>query len=323
MANKYIYDPDSLSYKRIKSGLFASILKSIVFQFAIIFLSSFILFIIISTFISTPNELRMKRENKILLLKYKELNIKLNHISLVLNELQERDDNIYRMVFGKKPLPRTLREAGYGGSKEFENLENLDNAGLLIETSQKLNKISRKLKIQSKSYTEIINLVRKREERISSIPAIQPISNDDLLHPPYGYGPRIDPVYKTPSFHHGMDFSAHTGTPIYATADGVIIRADANSQGYGKHVRINHGYGYKTLYAHMSKILVKPGQHVKRGEIIGLVGNTGKSVGPHVHYEVRVNDKPVNPINYYFNDLTPDQYSKLTILASRGNHCLD
>jgi murein DD-endopeptidase MepM/ murein hydrolase activator NlpD len=177
--------------------------------------------------------------------------------------------------------------------------------------------------VQSESLDEIVDLAKNKEDMLRSIPAIQPVANKDLTRMASGYGMRIDPHYKVPKMHQGMDFTAPTGTPIYATGDGKVIRADSKSSGYGKHVRIDHGYGYVTLYAHMSKYKVRPGQKVKRGDVIGLVGNTGKSKGPHLHYEVRVNKDPVNPVNFYFNDITAEEYARLVEMTENSNQSLD
>ena len=229
-------------------------------------------------------------------------------MAAVLDDIESRDDNIYRVIFEAEPIAENIRKAGFGGINRYKKLEGFKSSELMKESSNKMDKILKQLYIQSKSFDEVMDMAMKKKEMLASIPAIQPVSNKDLKRMASGYGYRIDPHYKTRAFHAGMDFTAPRGTPIYATGDGVVTRADRKAKGYGNHVRIDHGYGYVTLYAHMYKIKVRPGQKVKRGDIIGLVGNTGKSVGPHCHYEVRKNGKPLNPVHFYFNDLTPEQY---------------
>jgi len=213
--------------------------------------------------------------------------------------------------------------AGFGGVNRYEKYKGFRNSDLVIETIKRADILSKQLVIQSKSYDEIFNMVLNKAALLASIPAIQPVSNKNLKYMSSGFGYRTDPIYKTTKFHAGMDFSAPTGTPIYATGNGTILRADNDAGGYGLHVRINHGYGYVTLYAHMSKMAVRPGQKVKRGDLIGYVGNTGKSVGPHLHYEVHKNSIPINPINFYFNDLSPEEYEKMIFMASQENQSLD
>jgi murein DD-endopeptidase MepM/ murein hydrolase activator NlpD len=242
---------------------------------------------------------------------------------LVLADLQQRDDNIYRVIFEAEPIPSEIRMAGFGGANRYKELEGYDNSDVMIMLTQKIDRVSKQIYIQSKSFDEVIKLAKNKEKLLSSIPSIMPISANDLKGTPSGYGYRTHPIYKIIKMHTGMDFNAAIGTPIYATGDGVVDRADAEAAGYGSHVVINHGFGYQTLYGHMSKMLVKPGQVVKRGEIIGLVGNSGISSGPHVHYEVIRNGEKVNPVNYYFLDLTPEEYLKIIEQSEQSNQSFD
>jgi len=272
----------------------------------------------------SPKEKQLIAEKEELLLQYELLNNKLDQASVILADLENRDDNIYRTIFEAEPIPDNLRKAGIGGINRYKNLEKFKGeADIVISTTKKLDRLSKQLYIQSKSFDEIYELAKQKKELLASIPAIQPVSNKDLTRMASGYGMRIDPHYKTPAFHEGMDFTAPTGTPIYATGDGIVERADNGSRGYGNHVRIDHGFGYLTLYAHMSEIAVKPGQKVSRGEVIGYVGNTGKSSGPHLHYEVHKNDRPINPINFYFSDLSPEEYDLMIQLSSQENQSFD
>lgn len=289
---------------------------------ALIFGAGF--YVLFNIVYDSPKEKQLIAEKEDLLVQYELLNSKLNQMSVILADLENRDDNIYRSIFEAEPIPDNIRKAGIGGINRYKNLEKFKgDADIVISTTQKLDRLAKQLYIQSKSFDEIFNLALQKEEMLASIPAIQPVSNKDLTRMASGFGMRIDPHYKTPAFHEGMDFTATIGTPIYATGNGVVERADAKSKGYGNHVRIDHGFGYTTLYAHMSEIKVRPGQKVSRGEVIGYVGNTGKSSGPHLHYEVHKNGQPVNPINYYFSDLSPEEYDLMIQLSSQENQSFD
>ncbi len=274
-------------------------------------------------FIDSPKEKMLKREIEALQLQYNLLHKKMDQTQVVLNDLQDRDDNIYRVIFESEPIPNSIRQAGFGGSDRYSVFDNYDNADLLKTTTERLDKITKQLYIQSKSFDEVVKLAKNKERLISSIPAIMPINNKDLRRQPGGFGWRTHPIYKTPEFHPGMDFAAEQGTPIYATGDGVVETADANAQGYGNHVVINHGFGYQTLYGHMSKIAVRAGKQIKRGELVGYVGSTGLSTAPHIHYEVIKNGEKVNPINFYFNDLTPQQYQVMLEMSSKSSQSFD
>ncbi|MEN9444659.1 MAG: hypothetical protein RIS47_1549, partial [Bacteroidota bacterium] len=271
----------------------------------------------------SPTERSLRRENELLKLNYELMNQKYDDAEKVLAELNDRDDHIYRAIFGTKPIASAIRQAGMGGNDRYADLKQFEWSELAISTTQRVDRLAKQIVIQSKSFDEVEQLALNKVKMLASIPAIQPIPNKDLNHRPYGYGSRIDPVYKTPAFHEGMDFSAPVGTPIYATGDGKVLQADSESRGYGKHVKISHGYGYVTLYGHMSKIIAKPGQKVKRGDIIGLVGSTGKSVGPHLHYEVRINDQPVNPVYFYYDDLSAKEYDKMIEISNSVGQSLD
>jgi len=256
-------------------------------------------------------------------LEYDLVNQRLKQMSTVLEDLQDRDDNIYRVVFEAEPIPDEVRKAGFGGVNRYSKYKELENRDLLTETMRRTDILSKQIVIQSKSYDEIFTMIRNKAAMLSCIPAIQPVNNKDLKRMASGFGYRTDPIYKTTKFHAGMDFAATVGTEIYATGDGIVVRADADASGYGNHVRINHGYGYLTLYGHMSKISVRTGQRVKRGDVIGLVGNTGKSVGPHLHYEVHKNNEAINPVNFYYNDLSPEEYARMIELSGTENQAFD
>jgi murein DD-endopeptidase MepM/ murein hydrolase activator NlpD len=279
--------------------------------------------VIFLQFFDSPKEKILNREIQQLSIQYKILGNKLKNAEIVLDDLQKRDDNIYRLIFEADPIPKSIRKAGYGGVNRYQDLTGFKNSELVISTSKKIDQVTKQLYIQSKSFDEIIKLAQNKTTMLASIPAIQPVSNKDLSRMASGFGNRIHPIYKTRKFHAGMDFSAKTGTPIYATGDGEISKIKRSRKGYGNHVVINHGFGYKTLYAHMSKYIVKKRQKVKRGDIIGYVGNTGTSVAPHLHYEVHKDGKKINPVNFYYNDLTPEQFEKMLLISSQSNQSFD
>ncbi len=319
---KYRFNTKSLTYEKVKVTFrdrfwrFTSYLAiGLVFATGTVILAY--------KFLDSPKEKMLRREIEALQLQYNLLDKKMDQTQLVLNDLQDRDDNIYRVIFESEPIPNSIRQAGFGGSDRYSVFDNFDNAQLLKTTTERLDKISKQLYIQSKSFDEVVKLAKNKEQMMMSIPAIMPINNKDLRRQPGGFGWRTHPIYKTPEFHPGMDFAAEQGTPIYATGDGVVETADANAQGYGNHVVINHGFGYQTLYGHMSKLAVRVGKKIKRGELVGYVGSTGLSTAPHIHYEVIKNGEKVNPINFYFNDLTPQQYQVMLEMSSKSSQSFD
>ena len=279
---KYFYDKKTLSFKRIEKT-WKTRLKNI-----LLFLSSssfFGLLMVIAAFnfFDSPKEKILKRELDKLVLEYELIDKELEKLSAVLENIKDRDDNIYRVIFEADPIPNSIRKAGIGGINRYKDLEGFESSDLLISTSKKIDQISNQLYIQSKSFDEVIDMALKKSEMMASIPAIQPVKNKELKRVASGYGRRIDPYYKNLKFHYGVDFSAPKGTPIYATGNGTVAKVKKSKRGFGNHVVINHGFGYKSLYAHMSKYTVRKGQKVKRGDIIGYVGSTGKSTAPHLH----------------------------------------
>ena len=319
---KYYYDTKTLSYKRIELNSFDKLKRYLSYAIASSF-SGLIMIVIFFKFFDSPKEKRLKNEIENLLTQYDILNKKMTQIDLVLDDLQQRDDNIYRVIFEADPIPSAIRKAGFGGVNRYKDIRNFSNTELVIEATSKADKLSKQLYIQSKSFDELIDLAKNKTDMLASIPAIQPIANKNLGRMASGYGYRIHPIYKTRKLHTGMDFTAPKGTPIYATGDGKIEKVRRSRKGYGNHVIINHGYGYQTLYAHMSKYIVKRGQKVKRGEVIGYVGSTGTSVAPHLHYEVMKNKRKINPVNYYYNDLNPEEYEKMLEISSKNNQSFD
>ena len=319
---KYYYDTKTLSYKRIELNRIRKIKNFFYFLIGSA-LTGLIMVIIFFQFFDSPKEKILNREIKQLTSQYDIIEDKLHQVESVLDDIQQRDDNIYRVIFEADPIPKSIRKAGYGGVNRYKHLSGYKNSELIITTAKKMDQITKQLYIQSKSFDDIIELAKNKTDMLSSIPAIQPVSNKDLTRMASGYGYRIHPIYKTRKLHTGMDFSAKTGTPIYATGDGKISKIKKSRRGYGNHVIISHGFGYRTLYAHMSKFAVKKGQKIKRGDIIGYVGNTGTSMAPHLHYEVHKDGRKINPVNFYYNDLTPEQYEKMLEISSQNNQSFD
>ena len=319
---KYYYDTKTLSYKQIKLSKFKKI-RNLLYFLVGSGITGLAMMLIFFQFFDSPKEKILNREIKQITSQYEIIQKKLEQVEVVLDDMQKRDDNIYRVIFEADPIPKSIRKAGYGGINRYQELTGYKNSDLIINTNKKLDQITKQLYIQSKSFDDIIELAKNKTEMLASIPAIQPVSNKDLSRMASGYGYRIHPIYKTRKFHAGMDFSAKTGTPIYATGNGKVSKVKRSRRGYGNHVIIDHGYGYKTLYAHMSKYIVKKKQKVKRGDIIGYIGNTGTSVAPHLHYEVHKNGKKLNPVNFYYNDLNAEEYEKMLEISSQNNQSFD
>ena len=321
---KFYYDQETLSYKRIEVN------NSVRFRNAFVFITASSLFGLImllvllsSPVIETPKEITQAREIQNYQLQYEQLNRKMKQIESVLDNLQDRDNQIYRVIFEANPISDDVRKAGFGGVNRYADLEGFDNSELIVNTTKRMEILSKQIVVQSKSLDEIQRMALDKEVLLSAIPSIQPINNENLRRMASGYGWRTDPFTKSRRMHKGMDFSAPTGTPIYAPSDGKVIRVDSRSAGYGKHIRIDHGFGYVTLYAHLSEYNVRRGQRVKRGDVIGFVGNTGRSVAPHLHYEIRKDGKHLNPINFYYGDLNTEEFNALLEAANRENQSLD
>jgi murein DD-endopeptidase MepM/ murein hydrolase activator NlpD len=321
---KYYYDPETLSYRPIQSGKTLKISNFFLFFISSFLFGLFTLFGLLTTdFLNTPKELLLERELKNYEFQFDLLTQRLEQMEGVMTEIENRDNEIYRAYFEASPIPEEQRRAGFGGVNRYKKLEGFGNSNQIIETTKQIDILSRMLVIQSKSLEEIQQLAEKKEDFLAAIPTIQPIKKEDLKRMASGYGWRIDPFTKKRRKHKGMDFSANRGTPIYATGDGVIKRADNRSSGYGRHIRIDHGFGYVSLYAHLNKYNVRSGQKVKRGDIIGYVGNTGRSVAPHLHYEIIKEGVKVNPLNFYLDDLSPAEFDAIVNQASQENQSLD
>ena len=321
-ATKYKFNPDSLSFDKIRLGiktlllrLFAYFIGSLIF--------ALIYWIIFASFFDSPKEKALKREVEQMTIQYDLIHREMSNVETVLEDLQKTDDNLYRTIFDAEPIPSTLREGGIGGVNRYEALEGYNNSNLVIETANRLDKIRKKVYIQSKSFDDLIKLAVHKEEMLKSIPSIIPISNKDLTRTASGYGWRIHPYYRISKFHYGMDFTAPLGTDVYATGNGTIVEVLASQRGLGKHVIIDHGFGYKSIYAHLNNFNVRVGQKVQRGDIIGFVGSTGMSVANHLHYEIKLNGINVDPVNYYFEDLTSAEYERIVEIAAKTGQSLD
>lgn len=322
--SKFYYDKKSLSYKEIKLSSKERFLNFLSFVLASSFFGSICLLVLLySPLINTPTELSQARELKNYELQFDLLTKKLSQLENVLENIEERDNNIYRVLFEANPIDEDIRKAGFGGINRYADLEGFENSDLVIETTKKIDVLTKQLVIQSKSLDDIEKLVKDKEKMLAAIPSIQPIKNNDLTRIASGFGMRTDPFDKSRKMHKGMDFSAPRNTPVYAASNGKIVRADSRSTGYGKHIRIDHGYGFVTLYAHLNSYNVKRGQTVKKGDIIGFVGNTGRSKGLHLHYEVIKDGKSVNPVNYFYGNLTPEEFDEVLRISVQENQSLD
>jgi len=319
---KYKFNKKSLTFDRVQTTFrkrllyfFSHLSTGVVFAAVVLVLAY--------NFIDSPKERAQKREIEQMNFQFRMLNDQLDKVTKIIRDLQDRDDNIYRVIFEAEPIPSSIREAGIGGIDRYEKLKSYSNSELILETEKKMDKILGQLYVQSKSFDDVFLLARNKEKMLASIPAIQPVNNRDLRRIGSYFGMRMDPFYKVRKFHEGIDFSASVGTEVYATGNGAVLEAGRGEGGYGNEVVIDHGYNYRTSYAHLSRVFVKPGQKILRGQIIGYVGNTGKSTSPHLHYEVRKNGIALNPIYFFFNDLTPGQFQMMLDLSQRPSQAMD
>ena len=321
---KYYYDSETLSYRKIenkrgrKIGIFFLSLLGTV-------LSGFLLLLLYLNLpnVETPKERQLKRELAQMELQYDLLNKRMAQAETVLEQLAERDNNLYRVYFEANPIPEEQRRAGFGGVNRYKDLEGFDNSKLIINASKQLDILTKQIVVQSKSLDEIAQLAAEKEKLLEAIPAIQPVNNEDLTRMASGYGYRKDPFTKARKFHWGMDFTSPRGTPVYASGNGTVTRADNTAAGYGNHIRIDHGFGYESLYAHLFKYNVRVGQKVKRGDLIGFVGSTGRSEAPHLHYEIFKDGERINPINFYYGNLTAEEFAEMLLKSQQENQSLD
>lgn len=319
---KYYYNTHTLRYEKLETPLRVKLLR--VFGFiAAAFVTAALISFFAFRFIGSPNEKLLRIENEKMKDRYHELNSNLNNIKEQMTELEKRDNEVYRSIFEASPIPDSARAKIIEKQEQIAKVESMDESDLINSIIQTLNNLSSRVKAQKASFVEVTELVKNKEQLLAATPAIQPVSDKELKRIASGFGYRIDPVYKTVKLHPGLDFTAPAGTPIYATADGTIEFAGNRGDGYGNHVIINHGFGYKTLYGHMYRIKIRQGEKVKRGEVIGWVGSTGKSTGPHCHYEVIKNGNKIDPIYFFYHDLNPEQFDRLLKAAAVSNQSFD
>jgi murein DD-endopeptidase MepM/ murein hydrolase activator NlpD len=319
---KFYYNSETLSYQPVEKKPKRIARDAFLYMIAVL-LIGLIGFVGFSTILKSPSERATNQELLNLKFNYELLEKRMRESDAILKEIQQRDNNIYRVVFEAEPISEDERSAGFGGINRYQNLEGFKNSSLVVEATKKMDILAKRLVVQSKSLDEIVKLAKNKSEMLASIPAIQPVANKDLKRMASGYGVRIHPIYKTRRMHWGMDFSAPQGTNVYATGNGVVKTAKRSRKGLGNHIVINHGFGYQTTYGHLNKILIRRGQKVKRGDIIGVVGSTGSSTAPHLHYEVKKGKRKLNPVYFYHNDLTPEEYETMLVLSSQENQSLD
>ena len=319
---KYKFNPDSLSFDKIRLGIKALLLRFLAY-FTGSLIVALIYWVIFASFFDSPKEKALKQEVAQMTIQYDLIHREMANVENVLEDLQKTDDNLYRTIFEAEPIPATLRDGGIGSVNRYEALEGYNNSSLVIETANRLDKIRKKVYVQSKSFDDLIKLAKNKEDMLKSVPAIMPISNKDLTRTASGFGWRIHPIYKISKFHYGMDFTAPLGTDVYATGNGTVVGILSAQRGLGKHIIIDHGFGYTSIYAHLSNFNVRVGQKVLRGDVIGFVGSTGTSVTNHLHYEIKLNGVNVDPVNYYFEDLTAGEYERMIEIASKTGQSFD
>lgn len=319
---KYYYNTQTLRYEKLVTPMRVKLLRIFGFIAAAFVTAGFITYLAFK-FVGSPTEKILRSQNEDLKYQFQQLSMELKNLEQQMSVLEKRDNDVYRSIFEAQPIPDSLRAKQLEQQQEIAKVEGLPEAELISSIDSTIHRLRSRIAAQKKSYDDVISLVNNKEKLLAATPAIQPVSNKDLNRIASGYGYRIDPVYKTVKLHTGMDFTAPQGTPIYATADGTVTEAGSSNSGYGNNVIINHGYGYETLYGHMYRVKSRVGQRVKRGEIIGYVGSTGKSTGPHCHYEVHKNGQKLDPIYFFYNDLGPNQFDQLLKRAAASNQSLD
>jgi len=319
---KYYYNTNTLRYEKLIVPLRVILLRVLGF-FATAIVTGLIIVAFAFRFLDSPKEKLMRVQYDKAQQDFATINNKVREVESRLKELEKRDNDVYRTIFEANPVPDSARARQIEKEQEIRIVSGMDENEIVHSLSATLGNMVNRMNFQEKSYEEIEDMIKDKEKLLSATPAIQPVSNKDLNRIASGFGYRIDPVYKTVKHHAGLDFAAPQGTPIYATADGQVSTSGNTGNGYGNHVIVRHGFGYETLYGHMVRVKARSGQSVKRGEVIGWVGSTGKSTGPHLHYEVHKNGKAVDPIYFFYNDLTPDQYQQILKLAASGNQSFD
>lgn len=319
---KYIFNHKTLNYERFEEPVRKRVGKAVLYALSTAVLALVLVFLYY-TFFDSPKEKQQAREIELLKMQYEILGDKLDEMNLQLADLEQLDDSVYRVIFDADPIPSSIRKSRFSDTARYQQLQGCTNSDIVLRVSQKLDEVASQIETQSKSYDELLDLARNKAAMLACIPAILPLKEVDIDHISSTFGYRPDPIYKVPKFHSGIDFASSIGTEVYATGDGEVERVEETYWGYGNLVTLNHGYGYKTQYAHLSQFGVKLGEKVKRGQVIGYVGNTGKSTGPHLHYEVLRNGEATDPIYYFYNDLTPEEYEKILEQAKLPTATMD
>jgi hypothetical protein len=317
--SQFKFNPEDLNYDRLDDSMRARIWRIVAYVVAVMVIAV-LLNVIYSLFFDTPRERHIRNENKMLLEQYEELSLRKQTVDTVMQEVQRIDRDIYRVIFETEPMESDLDPSS---GLTFQNLLRTSNEEIVARSARKLDSL---IKLDQKStsmYDMLMIRGGNKAEMLPRIPAIQPIENKDLTLIASGYGHRNHPIYKIPKMHEGIDFSAPVGTPVYATGDGVVKTSSRSERGLGNQILIDHGYGYETLYACMDELHLRVGQEVKRGDLIGTVGDSGMSVAPHLHYEVHLDGESMNPINYFFLELSPADYDRLILISLMSGQSFD
>ncbi|MEI6881907.1 MAG: M23 family metallopeptidase [Bacteroidota bacterium] len=319
---KWVYNPHKLHFEPVTISIRKRLMQALGFLSSS-FVMGVIFFFVFESFVDSPEEKSLKQENAFLSEQLDEVNNQISQIESKMTDIHDKDNQLYRAFYEKDPIEENKFNAGKGGNDYYKDLRGFDRSDLVIELNKKIDKLNNQVKLQSSSFDELLKAASQKADLLASIPAVQPVANKDLRMIASGFGSRIDPIYKTWKMHSGIDFTAPMGKEIHATGNGVVQIAGMEGDGYGVKVVINHGFGYQTLYGHMMRTAVRPGQKIKRGDVIGYVGSTGKSTGPHVHYEIIKNGQKINPINYFYNDISASEYDKMVQIAERGSQSFD
>ncbi len=319
---KWVYNPHKLHFEPVTISIRKRLMQALGFLSSS-FVMGVIFFFVFESFVDSPEEKSLKQENAFLSEQLDEVNNQISQIESKMTDIHDKDNQLYRAFYEKDPIEENKFNAGKGGNDYYKELRGFDRSDLVIELNKKIDKLNNQVKLQSSSFDELLKAASQKADLLASIPAVQPVANKDLRMIASGFGSRIDPIYKTWKMHSGIDFTAPMGKEIHATGNGTVQIAGMEGDGYGVKVVINHGFGYQTLYGHMMRTAVKPGQKIKRGDVIGYVGSTGKSTGPHVHYEIIKNGQKINPINYFYNDISAAEYDKMVQIAERGSQSFD
>ena len=318
----YIFNQLTQSFEVLETSRSRRFFRAVLIFLAVLGIA-FVFAILLFTFFRSPKEMMQARELEYMKLQYEIFNDRLDNIEILMTDMEQRDNNLYRVLLEADPIPTSMRRSGFSDAGRYEALYGYRNSAQVVKAARKLDVIASQLYNQSVSYDELFVMAHNKSDMLAHIPAIIPLKMTELKYVSSNFGHRPDPIYKVTKFHNGMDFTAPLGTEVYASGDGVVSDVERNEWGYGNMVTIDHGFGYKTRYAHLQKYAVRKGQKVKRGQLVGFVGKTGKTTGVHLHYEVLKNGQPVNPINFLFNDLTPDEYNRILELSTLPTQTMD